>query len=159
MASMALFPTQKALRTGTLLVILQLGLLLLLTLLALPALFRFTLPLGAGLLAVIAVALALWTLRHNRLGNFSIHPKPKGSGVLVTSGPYRWIRHPMYSAVLLGAAALAWLSNPLAGWTAWTALAIVLLWKSVLEETWLRQGHAAYTAYMQHSKRFLPWVF
>ena len=67
MASMALFPTQQALRTGTLLVILQLGLLLLLTLLALPALFRFALPLGAGLLAVIAVALALWTLRHNRL--------------------------------------------------------------------------------------------
>ncbi len=159
MASMALFPTQKSLRTGTLLVLLQLGLLLLLTLLALPALFRFAVPLSAWLLAMTAVTLALWTLRHNRLGNFSIHPKPKGSGVLVTSGPYRWIRHPMYSSVLLGAAALAWLSNPLAGWTAWTALAIVLLWKSVLEETWLQQRHAGYTAYMQHSKRFLPWVF
>ena len=159
MASMALFPTQKSMRTGTLLVFLQLGLLLLLSLLALPALFRFAVPLSAWLLALTAVALALWTLRHNRLGNFSIHPKPKGSGVLVTSGPYRWIRHPMYSSVLLGAAALAWLSTPQAGWSAWTALAIVLLWKSALEENWLQQRHAAYSAYMQRSKRFLPWLF
>jgi len=146
-------------RTGTLLVFLQLGLLLLLTLLAMPAIFQIAIPLGAWLLAIAAVALALWTLRHNRLGNFSIHPKPKGSGVLVTSGPYHWIRHPMYSSVLLGAAALACLSNPLAGWSAWSALAIVLLWKSVLEETWLRQRHVAYAAYMQQSKRFLPGFF
>ena len=158
MASMALFPTQKSLRTGTLLVLLQLGLLLLLTLLALPAIFRLAIPLSAWLLAVASVALALWTLRHNRLGNFSIHPKPKGSGVLVTSGPYRWIRHPMYSAVLLGAAALAWLSNPLAAWTAWLALALVLLLKSRMEETWLQQRHPDYGAYMQRSKRFLPWL-
>ena len=146
-------------RTGTLLVLAQLGLLLLLTLLALPALFRLAVPPSAWLLAMIAVALALWTLRHNRLGNFSIHPKPKGSGVLVTSGPYHWIRHPMYSSVLLGSASLALLSNPLAGWTAWIALAMVLLRKSRLEEYWLQQRHAAYASYMQHSKRFLPWVF
>jgi protein-S-isoprenylcysteine O-methyltransferase Ste14 len=156
---MALFPTRKSLRTGTLLVFLQLGLLLLLTLLALPAIFRFAIPLSAWLLAMIAVALALWTLRHNRVGNFSIHPKPKASGVLVTTGPYRWIRHPMYSSVLLGAAALALLPNPLAGWASWTALAVVLLLKSSLEEDWLQQRHPAYAAYMQHSKRILPWVF
>ncbi|MEI7538690.1 MAG: methyltransferase [Comamonadaceae bacterium] len=156
---MALFPIQKSLRTGTLLVFLQLGLLLLLTLLALPALFRFALAPGAWLLAMIALALALWTLRHNRLGNFSIHPKPKTSGVLVTSGPYRWIRHPMYSSVLLGAAALALLSSPLAGWAAWLALALVLFLKSLLEEAWLQQRHPGYAAYMQRSKRFLPRVF
>ncbi len=156
---MALFPTQKSLRTGTLLVLLQLGLLLLLTLLALPAIFRFSIPLSAWLLAMIAVALAFWTLRHNRVGNFSIHPKPKGSGVLVTGGLYHWIRHPMYSSVLLGAAALALLSNPLAGWASWAALAIVLLLKSSLEEDWLQQRHPGYAAYMQHSKRFLPWLF
>ena len=159
MASMALFPTQKSLRTGTLLVFLQLGLLLALTLLALPNILRFSIPMTAWLLAMIAVTLAAWTLRHNRLGNFSIHPKPKGSGVLVTTGPYHWIRHPMYSSVLLGAAALALLSNPLAGWASWTALALVLLLKLRLEETWLQQRHPAYAAYMQHSKRLLPWVF
>lgn len=155
---MALFPTRKSMHIGTLLVFLQLGLLLLLTLLALPALFRLAVPPSAWLLATMAVALALWTLRHNRLGNFSIHPKPIGSGVLVTSGPYHWIRHPMYSSVLLGGAALALLSHPLAGWTAWLALALVLLLKSALEENWLCQRHAVYAAYMQHSKRFLPWV-
>ena len=159
MASMALFPTQKSLRTGTLLVLLQLGLLLLLTLLALPAIFRLAIPLSAWLLAVASVALALWTLRHNRVGNFSIHPKPKSAGVLVTSGPYHWIRHPMYSSVLLGAAALALLSNPLAGWSSWGALAIVLLLKSSLEEDWLQQRHPDYAAYMRRSKRFLPRVF
>ena len=155
---MALFPTQKPLRTGTVLVLLQLGLLLLLTVLALPGIVRFAIPLSAWLLAVLALALAVWTLRHNRVGNFSIHPKPKSSGFLVTTGPYHWIRHPMYSSVLLGAAALALLSRPLAGWTAWLALALVLFLKSLLEENWLQQRHPDYGAYMQRSKRFLPWL-
>lgn len=36
-----------------------------------------------------------WTLLHNRPGNFNSHLEPKASGLLVTSGPYRLMRHPM----------------------------------------------------------------
>ena len=86
------------------------------------------------MLALASVALAAWTLAHNRPGNFNIRPAPKAQGHLVTTGPYRWIRHPMYTSVLLGAAALAWTSGLLIGWASSSALAVVLVLKSTLEE-------------------------
>ncbi|MEO8119805.1 MAG: methyltransferase [Rhodoferax sp.] len=144
---------------GSWLVALQFGLLLLQAALAAPNVWRALVPVGALLMLAVSVALAAWTLRHNRLGNFNIRPTPKNWGVLVTSGPYQWIRHPMYTSVLLGAGALAWTANAAAGWLAWSALALVLLVKSILEERWMREQHAGYAAYALHSKRFLPWVF
>ena len=144
---------------GTLLVALQFGLLLVLAALAAPNVMHGGIPAGAFFLAGTSVMLAAWTLVYNRPGNFNIRPVPKIHGVLVTTGPYRWIRHPMYTSVLLGGAALAWISSPLIGWVMWSALAIVLLKKSKLEERWMGEKHPGYTAYMLRTKRFLPWLF
>src|SRR5659263_263910 len=107
---------------GTLLVALQFGLLLVLTALAASNVMHGVIPAGAFLLAGTSVVLAAWTLVYNRPGNFNIRPTPKVHGVLVTTGPYRWIRHPMYTSVLLGGAALAWSSGLLIGWVTWSCL-------------------------------------
>lgn len=145
--------------TGHLLVVSQFGLLLLLAVMAAPRVRQGQLPLMSLSLAGMSALLGVWTLAYNRLGNFNIHPAPKASGALITGGPYRWIRHPMYSAVLLGAAAMAWLVEPSVGAAAWCALVLVLLTKASLEERWLRERHAGYAAYCQQCKRFVPWVF
>ena len=144
---------------GSLLVAMQFGLLLLLAALAASNVMHGVIPAGAFLLAGTSVVLAAWTLFHNRPGNFNIRPTPKVRGVLVTTGSYRWIRHPMYTSVLLGGAALAWTSSPLLGWVTWSALAIVLFKKSTLEERWMCEKHPGYAAYLLRSKRFLPWLF
>lgn len=144
---------------GILLVGLQFGLLFVLAALAASNVMHGVIPAGAFLLAGTSVALAAWTLLHNRPGNFNIRPTPKVRGVLVTTGPYRWIRHPMYTSVLLGGAALAWTSSTFIGWVTWSALAIVLLKKSTLEERWMREKHPGYAAYLLRTKRFLPWLF
>lgn len=146
-------------RVGSVLVALQFGLLLLTAALAAPRILRGSIPLEAVSLAVASLALAVWTLQHNRLGNFNIRPTPVARGVLVTTGPYRWIRHPMYTSVLMGAGALSWMSNQPAGWISWSALAAVLLIKSALEERWMRDEHPGYAAYARQSKRFVPWLF
>ncbi len=73
-----------------------------------------------------AVALGLWTLFHNRPGNFNIRPEPKASGRLVTGGPYRYLRNPMYSAVLLFAAAEVIAYRDMWKIPCWVALALVL---------------------------------
>jgi protein-S-isoprenylcysteine O-methyltransferase Ste14 len=143
---------------GGFLVLLQFGLLLLLALLAAGRVLGAAAPAAALLPAGASVVLALWTLRHNRLGNFNIRPTPRHGGTLVLTGPYHWIRHPMYTSVLLGAGALAWAADPAAGWLTWLALAVVLYFKARLEERWMCQIHPAYTAYMQVGKRFLPWL-
>jgi protein-S-isoprenylcysteine O-methyltransferase Ste14 len=156
---MKVFSTDPRKALGSLLVGLQFACMLVLPVLAAPALLRGGLaPLALVLLAA-ALALLLWTLVHNRLGNFNIRPIPKPLGTLVTSGPYRWIRHPMYSAVLLGAAAMACLAQTLPAWSVCAFLALVLYLKSVLEERWMRAQHLQYAAYCAHSKRFVPLIF
>ena len=116
-------------------------------------------PPDAFVLAAGAVALGLWALSANRPGNFNIRPLPRAGGQLVRSGPYRWIRHPMYSALLLGGAACARAAVTPLGWAALLALALVLAAKAAVEERALLQRHPDYRAYRQHTHRFLPFGF
>jgi len=143
-------------RLGSALVLLQFGFLFFLGYLAIPSILRGDLPLSALALVGTSLVLVGWTFRHNRLGNFNIRPDPKALGVLIMTGPYQLIRHPMYSSVLLGAAALALLSEPLLAWGVWALLAGVLIVKATLEERWMLEQHPKYGAYIQRTKRFLP---
>ncbi len=115
-------------------------------------------PAAVALLAC-AGALGLWALAHNRLGNLNIRPEPKVSGRLVTSGPYRYMRNPMYSALLLFAAAEVVAYRDSWKILCWLALALVLLAKSMLEERGLREQHAAYAEYAKRVRRFIPGLF
>ncbi|MBK9444355.1 MAG: isoprenylcysteine carboxylmethyltransferase family protein [Comamonadaceae bacterium] len=156
---MFLFSPQLRARTGSMLVLLQFGLLTALGVLALPLVLQGQVAPVSWVLLALSGLLGGWTLLHNRLGNFNIHPEPKAHGVLVTSGPYRLMRHPMYSTVLLGAAALASVPHHWPGWLLWLALLGALLAKSMLEEHWLREHHPQYAGYCARCKRFVPWVF
>jgi len=146
-------------RLGSLLVLLQFGLLTWLAMLAAAPLLHGAISRASVLLAVVSLGLGGWTLLHNRLGNFNIHPAPRLDGVLVLGGPYRFIRHPMYSAVLLAAAALALLVSSWTSGCLWLALALVLLLKSRVEESWLCAHYPPYAVYCRGSKRFVPWLF
>ena len=110
-------------------------------------------------LLLCAAGLGAWTIFHNRPGNFNIRPEPKASGRLVTSGPYRFVRNPMYSAVLLFAAAEVVAYADLWKIAAWFALALVLLAKAMLEERGLRAQFAGYAEYAKRVRRFIPGVF
>ena len=94
---MSLFSIQKRNRIGSLLVALQFGLMVVLPTLAAPTVLKGGIPISAILLAISSMMLFVWTLLHNRLGNFNIRPTPKSCGQLITTGPYRLIRHPMYT--------------------------------------------------------------
>lgn len=147
---------------GAALVVAQFGLLAVLAGLAL-APGRWP-QVDAGLLLAAGVVLGLWALSANRPGNFNIRPQPRDGAVFVHRGPYRWIRHPMYSALLLaglGAVRMAGGGDDivsLAGmaWAAWLALLGVLWLKSSVEERALLRVFDGYAAYRQRSGRFLP---
>lgn len=146
-------------RTGQLLVALQLALIAALAALAAPRFLVGEAGATAWGGAAAAALLGLWALRCNRPGNFNIHPAPRRGGVLVQEGPYRWIRHPMYSSVLLGGAACAMAAGGGAGWACWAALAAVLGAKAALEERWLLAQHPGYADYRARTARFLPGVY
>lgn len=144
---------------GSGLVVLQFGLLAVLAVMAWPAAEKGAVPLAAWAAAALALLLFGWTLRANRLGNFNIHPRPRVGGALVTSGPYAWIRHPMYTAFLLGAWALARTADSEHAWLAWWAVSLVLWVKATLEERWMLAQHPGYAHYREQTKRFVPWVY
>ena len=105
---------------------------------------------GAG------VALAAWTLTFNRPGNFNIQPEVKRNARLIVSGPYAYVRHPMYSALILlvcGVVALhlAWINA-----AATIALVAVITVKTVVEETRLEDAFDDYRSYASGVGRFVP---
>ncbi|MBU6440159.1 MAG: hypothetical protein KGJ03_00720 [Betaproteobacteria bacterium] len=107
-------------------------------------------------LAAAGLGLGAWVLAWNRPGNFNIRPEPRPSGRLVTGGPYRRMRHPMYSSLLLLMAAVAASAADLPRLAAWVALLLVLQGKSSMEERLLMRRWPEYAAYRERSWKFIP---
>jgi protein-S-isoprenylcysteine O-methyltransferase Ste14 len=144
---------------GNALVALQLALIAALAWLAAPAFLGGRAPPGAWALVAAGFALGLWALSANRPGNFNVRPAPRAGGRLVQHGPYRWIRHPMYTAVIACALACSWAGASPWGWVAAAALAAVLATKAALEERWMLVEHPGYAEYRARTWRFMPGLF
>ena len=114
--------------------------------------------LATASLLVASAGIALWALTVNRPGNFNIRPTPRSGGMLVTTGPYRWIRHPMYTSVLLATAGAARKSFEPADALLWFALLGVLLGKAAIEERALARRFPDYQGYRVRTTRFVPWL-
>lgn len=110
-------------------------------------------------LEIIGCALGAWAVLTMRLDNLRILPEPGASHRLVTSGPYRWIRHPMYTAVLLSFGALAadFFTWPRAA--IWIAMALIHVLKLTREERLMLARFPAYAGYAQRTKRLIPLVW
>jgi len=107
----------------------------------------------------VAVVLGVWTLGYNRWGNFNIRPELKPGARLVTGGPYRRIRHPMYASVLLGVGALVVADSRPWRIALLAALLVVLLLKAAREEEYLRAAFPEYAAYASRTWRLVPFVY
>jgi protein-S-isoprenylcysteine O-methyltransferase Ste14 len=118
-----------------------------------------TLPWWAYIMLALSGFLAFWAMAVMRLGNFNVVPTPVDKGVLVTGGPYKVIRHPMYTSIFIFASAL------LAGQFDYIKLIISivlvagLVFKMLFEESLLRNHHPGYEAYMAKTKRVIPFVW
>jgi protein-S-isoprenylcysteine O-methyltransferase Ste14 len=108
---------------------------------------------AAGVLA------GLYTLMHNRLGNFDVYPEPLPNACLVTSGPYRWIRHPMYSSLLLMMLGIAIYYHALPNYAGLALLAVAVFGKIRLEERHLHLRFEDYSAYVERTHRLIPKVY
>lgn len=147
---------QRAL--GTWLVALQMAIIAGLGLAALVAIDPANVPVAAWLLAAAGAAIGLSAVAANRPGNFNIRPDPRPGGRLIVHGPYRWIRHPMYTAVIALGAACAAAVGTVWGWAGAGALVVVLGEKAGVEERALLVMHPGYADYRARTKRFLPWL-
>src|ERR1022692_4148397 len=114
---------------------------------------------GVGLvLFVVGLAFAIWARVH--IGrNWGSPMSQKNEPELVTSGPYRMVRHPIYSGVLLAgvgtAVTLSW------QWLIAVALAgVYFVYSATVEERYLtKQFPDTYPMYRRSTKMLVPFIF
>jgi rhodanese-related sulfurtransferase len=99
------------------------------------------------------MAWAVWSMPRKTL---KVHPFPAQEGVLCQRRAYRWVRHPMYGAVLFGALMVAWADGGWLTFFCWLALILVLWMKSRLEERYLAERYPEYDLYRRSTPRWIP---
>jgi protein-S-isoprenylcysteine O-methyltransferase Ste14 len=113
---------------------------------------------GAGFaLFLLGLALAVWA-RVFLGGNWGTPMSEKVDGTLVTSGPYRYVRHPIYSGLIL-----AMVGTALAVATYWlVATAVVgayFVYSATVEErTMTRLFPNTYPAYKHATHMLIPFI-
>jgi protein-S-isoprenylcysteine O-methyltransferase Ste14 len=124
-------------------------------------LIPMTLPIVlAGLLVVfIGVVFSIWA-RLMLGSNWSNRVTVKEDHTLIRKGPYRIVRHPIYSGILLGMLGSALQRSELRSFIG-VMFCVLSFWlKTRAEEKFMRQTFGdEYVQYSQQSKALVPFIF
>ncbi len=105
-------------------------------------------------LGIIGVLVCAASLRRS----LTAIPIPKQNGELSTTGLYRYVRHPMYSSVLLFALGIALHAGSAIKYLLALFLYVLFHLKSVYEEKYLRLKYPEYAQYSARIPRFIPFT-
>ena len=117
-------------------------------------------PLGVQVIGYVALLLAMavtyWAMAANPFLSTVVRIQDDRGHYVVTSGPYRYVRHPMYSAILVMWPGIA---LELGSWWALIPAAmivIVFVIRTALEDRTLQAELPGYAEYASQTPRFLP---
>jgi protein-S-isoprenylcysteine O-methyltransferase Ste14 len=118
----------------------------------------FASSLGAIAVQLAALALSLWARLAFGVRSFHVAANPT-EGSLVRSGPYRFVRHPIYAAVCLFAWAGALANRAPVGLLFVVLLTAGAVARILCEEALLVERYPEYRDYARGTKRLVPFVF
>lgn len=111
---------------------------------------------SGAILGLLSLPLLVW-VQHSLDRQWSTEVQLREDHALVTSGPYRWVRHPMYAVIFIFLAALCLVS---ANWlfAAGSVVAIVVLYRRIDREEamMIEQFGDEYRSYVERTGRFVP---
>lgn len=108
-----------------------------------------------GLLACLIMVIAAINLG----ANLTPLPHPKDNSVLIQTGLYQYVRHPIYFGVLL--ATLAWLLIFPGLYILAYSICLFLFFdiKARREEVWLTERFSSYKEYQARVKKLIPGIY
>jgi protein-S-isoprenylcysteine O-methyltransferase Ste14 len=109
---------------------------------------------------ILSAALITWVLVKNPHAESSVRIQEDRGHTVIASGPYRFVRHPMYVGLILLHASMALVLGSM--WTLALAavITILFLWRTALEDQTLRQelpGYEEYTTVTRY--RLMPGIW
>jgi len=107
-------------------------------------------------LTAVGVGISIWA-RVSLGANWSGVVTLKDGHELISKGLYRWIRHPIYTGILLAMIGTAMIKGHLRGWMGFLVVLAAFYFKARREEGFLRQEFG--DGFEEHAKRtgmFLP---
>ena len=107
---------------------------------------------------LLGLLFGLWAIAHNKRDNFHIRPDLKDGCRLISTGPYRLIRHPMYTSVITMMLGVL-ISTPTFPELFLFTLLIAVLYLKARREERLWCGHdESYLKYRKNTKLFIPYI-
>ncbi|MBM3122786.1 MAG: isoprenylcysteine carboxylmethyltransferase family protein [Chloroflexi bacterium] len=122
----------------------------------------FDLPLRVAGLAVVITGYSLgsYALMENRFFSGMVRIQRERGHRVVSSGPYRWVRHPGYAGAIATYLAIPPLLSSLWAWLPAAALVAILVVRTRLEDAALRAELEGYASYAERVRyRLLPGLW
>ena len=118
------------------------------------------LQVAGAILLLVSFYLFFLTFRENPYASAAVRVQSERGQTVVTTGPYRYVRHPMYAAGIPFAVGTALLLGSWYGLLMGLVFTIGLALRAVQEERVLQAGLPGYKEYMARVKyRFIPHVW
>ncbi|GAA0576389.1 methyltransferase family protein [Rhizomicrobium electricum] len=113
-----------------------------------------------GVLVLLAFALVIRVMAENTFATAIVRAQPERGQHVISTGPYRFVRHPMYSAAVIAYAAIPLALGSRLGLLGIPLPILVLGVRVLFEEGLLRRELPGYCDYMARVRyRFVPFVW
>jgi len=110
-------------------------------------------------LITMSLLLVLWAVMAMQKSRLRISPVPAADSKLVSNGPYKFLRHPMYTSIIMGAAGLLTMHFSWPRLFFAVALLLLLLIKLHWEEDLLSNKFKDYKDYKRGTKKIIPFLY
>ncbi len=110
------------------------------------------------IIQLLSVCLMIWARITFKSRSFHLMANPTEGG-LVTNGPYRWLRHPIYAAIIYFSWACLVAFPKTDVLIAVLFITVGLFTRMVFEEIALNKAYPEYAEYSKQAKRLIPFIF
>jgi protein-S-isoprenylcysteine O-methyltransferase Ste14 len=109
---------------------------------------------------VLGYGISVWAMAVNRYFSAVVRVQRERGQVVVTGGPYRWVRHPSYAGGLVAGLAIPFMLEALWALVPTLILLAALIWRTAMEDKVLMEQLEGYAGYAGRTRfRLIPWVW